>query len=874
MLSVLTGAGRDPVHRVLESLNTSTVNAFTTQWVVSVCLWGWPAGVGAVSLLPHLPQGATYWLLLVVSSTCCICGRWASSWGRWLLLPGVVGLGLGWGIWHAQGLMDARLPEVQHGSDFPLTVEVVSLPEVSPATFRFGRAEGEFGPAYDIRFTARVNAPAPAFLLDRTLSVRWYGVPEAQRHQLRNGSHWRMTLRLKTPRGSINPHTFDYEAWLLQRGIAATGYVRSRDGVPELVAEGRGFGYFREVLRDGLSGQSREGEGQVITQAPLMAALLLGDRSDLEPETRELLRNTGTAHLLAISGLHVGMVAAIGLLLGRLISWLIGLYRPLSPGLLPAITALLCAGSYTLVAGAPLSAQRALIMTAVLLLAWLWRRRIGAGSGFALALAAVVTWQPLAPLNAGFWLSFGAVAGLLLGYSGRLRIPATENVDEKRFKFRIRDWLYNLTRSQWLIFVCLLVPSALIFSGVSFSGLLLNLMAIPWVGFLVLPVLLLVGVVLSLGYLFPGILNGSVLPVLLNYVDWQLSCLLDFLAAGEQLAPGWQPLTIVDPLLAGLALLAVLLLILPRGFPGRYLGYVLPVLFVFGWTARGEPGLPVSVPDGDGESLSVTVLDVGQGLAIAVRSGGTSLVFDTGIDSPSGWSAGDSIVAPYLRGEGVRRVDALILSHGDRDHAGGLAGLLAVMPVDRGFAPGQLKARFSEAAIPTEPCIAGTSVVLGKQAGAFKLDWLWPESTALTGEENAHSCVALLQWRGHRILLTGDIPASVERRLASQYPDFAAVDLLVAPHHGSRSSSSLALVQWARPGRVVFSAGFRHHFGHPHPDVVERFAAAGSQIFNTAEMGAVRFEWSGEAENAVIRLARCRNRFWYKNSALCEDWRM
>ena len=856
MLSVWKSGARNPAAYAPFSRFYTGHHTIVLRRMLIPCLWAWSLGVGIVVLMPQLPDLSVRTGIVVASLAICVCAWSRSAVIRLLLPAGVFGLGLSWGVFTAQALLDDRLPEERHGDDFPLQVEVESLPEVRPAAFRFGRPKGETGPAYDIRFTVRVLAPAPSFLLNRRLSVSWYGAALDTRRQLRSGSRWLMTLRLKTPRGSANPHTFDYEAWLLQRGIAATGYVRSSDATPELIRQGQGFGRFRETLRDGLHGEGiTEGEGR--KQAPLMAALLLGDKSALDRDVRTLLQETGTAHLLAISGLHVGMVAALGLLLGNFLSRLIALYRPLAPGLVPAVFALLFAAGYTAVAGAPLSAQRALVMTLVLLLALFWRRRIGPANGFALAVAAVVTLQPLAPMSAGFWLSFGAVAGLLIGYSGRVRVTRSEPAS-RQFLSRSMDWLFGLVRSQFLVFTCLLVPSALIFSGVSLSGLVVNLIAIPWLGFLILPALLLSGVALTLGYISAGEFGADLASLSLDYVDWQLSCLLDFLSFCQRVAPGWQSLAIVDYLLAGLAAGSAVLLILPRGFPGRILAGVLPLGLAGSWWLGGEPVLPFPEIDGNEEAVSVTVLDVGQGLAVTVRTGDYSLVFDTGDSSPSGWSAGGNIIAPYLQGEGIRQLDGVILSHGDRDHAGGLSGLLSSMPVGAGVAPGALSDRFSGRVARTAPCVAGT----GMELGALKVRWLWPDSHRHSGEENAHSCVALLEWRGHQILLTGDIPASVEQELVIRNPDLPPLDLLVAPHHGSRTSSSIEFVRWARPARVVFSAGYKHHFGHPHSEVVDRYQAAGAQTFNTATAGAVTFTWSDVTPDPKVQCARQSPRFW------------
>ncbi|WP_308367504.1 MULTISPECIES: DNA internalization-related competence protein ComEC/Rec2 [unclassified Microbulbifer] len=802
---------------------------------LTLLLWSYALAIAAVGCLPRIPPPI---FLAALAAALLCCALLLPSRRRLVPLLLAVFAGAGWGSWHNRQALEERLPLSAHGADFLLQLEVVSLPESRVSALRDGDSEA----AVNLRFSARVlgqldggelSSPPQGQLLDLT----WYRADAEVRRQLRAGSRWNLPVRLKRPRGSVNPHGFDYEGWLLRRGVYATGYVRPGDHTPQFLDSFKGLPAMRHWLRDRLVEQPAR-------RPELLRALLLGDRSGLDSDDRRLLRETGTAHLLAISGLHVGMVAGFFLLIGNLLGRLMGAVTGIS-FFTPAVF-LALAGSlgYTLLAGTPLSAQRALAMTWVLLLAWQWRRRIGPGLAYSLALALVLTLQPLAFFGAGFWLSFIAVGALLLAFSHRVRLRRDAEDTEPGYARRIGRGFAGLLFSQWVVTLALLLPSLVFFSGFSLAGMLMNLVAIPWLGLLILPMLL-------LGTLLIWTPVGG---WFIGFAGWQLDLLMGFLEQGRSLLPAWQTLALpLGTFGLFLAALGVLLLLLPAGLPGRRLGwlFLLPPLLPFLPQVNGE------------DDLRVTVLDVGQGLAVVLRTRQQRLLYDTGPLSGSGWSAGSQIIAPYLLGEGIPALDTVVVSHGDRDHAGGLVGLVETVPPGRVIAPGLLADRFNN--FPqrmTANCRAGEKETLGD----LNLLWLWPEDGEVSGEENDHSCVALVEWRGVRLLLAGDISSGVEQQLALRYPDLAPVDFLLAPHHGSRSSSSAAFIRWAQPANVIFSAGFRHHFGHPHPEVVERYRDAGARIWNTASSGAVTFSWSG-AKEPRISLARDAGRFWYRKSA-------
>ncbi|UHQ55777.1 DNA internalization-related competence protein ComEC/Rec2 [Microbulbifer sp. YPW16] len=804
-------------------------------------LWCYACGIAGTGYLPQLPG---WWVWL---------GAWLGVWGLATLLclarPGLrqllplllaACLGSGWALWSNQQALHDRLPLELHGSDFLLPVEISSLPE------RAAGRDPVDGPQ-DVRFVARVlGAPDMAGITrnmpGQELRLTWYRASPDFAARLRAGTRWLLPVRLKRPRGSVNPHSFDYEGWLLRQGIYATGYVRPRDATPRFLGRAPGIQVMRESLRDRLARQDPP-------RLELVQALLLGDRSGLRHRDKQLLRVTGTAHLVAISGLHVGMVAGFfALAAGLLCRVAGGAGWQLSP-LVMGGAAILASLAYTLLAGAPLSAQRAMVMTAVFMLALAWGRRTSAGLAYAVALALVLTLQPLAAFSPGFWLSFVAVGALLLAFCGRSgsRSRAGNDLAGGTVVGVTRLWAQKLwrgtlglARGQWVVTLFLLVPSLLFFSGVSIAGFAVNLVAVPWIGIVILPLLM-------LGALLGESGAGA---LLIGLAGQQLDLLMEFLGLVGSLG-AWQPLGFAGgPASLALCAVCLLLLALPNGIPGRHCGWLFAILLA----------APLLFPEQrEPRGLRLTVFDVGQGLAVLAGTGQAHLLYDTGPRSRSGWNAGAAIVSPYLLGEGIGSLDTVVVSHGDSDHSGGLADLLASVPAGQVRAPGTLAPRLGEAAgMPAARCQAGDTF----HVGAAWAEVLWPGDPSVSGEDNDHSCVVALYWRDLRILLAGDISARVESRLVDTYPSLGPFDLLVAPHHGSGSSSSRRFVDWASPRHVVFSAGFRHHFGHPHPKVVARYRASGARVYNTADSGALFFSWDVISREPNITFGRVNGKFW------------
>lgn len=631
-------------------------------------------------------------------------------------------------------------------------------------------------------------------ILPSRLQLSWFAGPGVS-----SGERWRLAVNLRRPHGLLNPHGPDREATLLARRIGGTGSVKAG----ELLAPAERA--WRSDIRQRLmqaDAQGREGE---------LIALVLGDGAGLARESWQTLQATGTVHLLVISGQHIGLLAglvyALIALLARLGWW---------PQALPWLpwacaAAFVTALGYGLLAGFQVPVQRACMMLAVVLLWRLRYRHLGMWVPWLLALNAVLLWEPLASILPGFWLSFAAVAVLIFTFSGRLGAWSA--------------WM-AWGRAQWLIALGLLPALIALGLPVSLTAPLANLFAVPWISLAVLPLALLGTVLLPVPVVGQGLiwLAGGLLDGLFR--------LLGLLA---HLQPAWIPAAMPWPLWL-LLCLGVVLLLLPAGLPMRVLGWPLVLLAVFAPRER--------VPDGQ---LEVWQLDVGQGLAFVLQTQQHTMLYDAG-PVVGDADLGERVVLPALHKMGVTKIDLMLLSHADADHAGGALALKRGLPVQRVLS-GEA-AKHAEA-LQAQPCVSGER---WQWDGVNFSLWQWQGA----GDSNQTSCVLLVEAGGERLLLTGDIDAAGEQAWLNDW-QASRLDWLQAPHHGSRTSSSQALLTATSPRGVLISRGRYNAFGHPHASVMQRYRTSGIEVFDSALHGALRLRLGTFAEPLKQRSQR---RFW------------
>lgn len=640
--------------------------------------------------------------------------------------------------------------------------------------------------AHSVRFNFDVTHGAVH--LPAHLRLSWYYPQQA----VKAGQRWRFMVRLKRPHGSLNPGGFDYESWLLLQDIGATGTVHD-SAQAQWLGDG-GYAYavlrWRQQLAEKLAALLPENNN-----LGLIKALTLGDGDAITQRQWEVFRQTGIVHLMVISGSHIALVAGWCYVIVRKLWVLSGSLR-YSPQKVAAIAAV-CGGiGYALLAGFAVPAQRAVVMTIVGLLAMLLQRYVRAGYALAMAALLVTAAQPVAVLAPGFWLSFGAMALIAYVIVGRLRQSS---------------WLISAMKIQWAMALGLTPLLLLFFQQVSLLSLPANFIAVPLIGFVTVPL------ALSAVLLLPLLPQASVwllqaVDLSLQGLDWLLHGLLRIpYALLSHPQPAWWAVL--------LAVIGALLLLAPRGISGRWLGALLWLPLLFPLREEIESG-----------AVKITLLDVGQGLSAVVQTHGHSLVFDTGAKYSESFDMGQAVVLPFLRSQSVERVDTVIISHGDNDHRGGLDALLqGIKTIRLSSSDSGILQRYS-----AEFCTGGRQ-------------WQWDgvTFTLLTprhhtfGKENNNSCVLKVESAYGSILLPGDIEADAENWLTENYREELHADVLIAPHHGSKTSSTPVFMQNVKPDYVLIPAGYRNRFGFPHPAVLERYRQIGAQWLSSADAGAI-----------------------------------
>ncbi|MCL2524633.1 MAG: DNA internalization-related competence protein ComEC/Rec2 [Betaproteobacteria bacterium] len=727
---------------------------------------------------------------------------------RILALGGCLLLGFAWAAWRAEWCLADELGRDWEGRDVEVIGTVAGLPQ------DFARGT-RFVFAVEQRLT-------PGAIVPENIQLAWYrderrraATPPAALPAVAPGERWRFTVRLKRPHGGANPGGFDYEAWLLERGVRATGYIRPGPAtrLEEFVWRP---GHVVERLRAAVRANFRAALPQAEWPwTGILTALAVGDQQAVQSELWSVFNRSGTTHLMSISGLHVTMVAG-------LIGWLASFVWRRVPALalrLPAQHAGLLAAAlggfvYTLLAGFAVPAQRTLYMLLVVAAAMFSRRQLAPSRILALALLVVLLIDPWAVLAAGFWLSFGAVGALL--YIGTAGVG-----DNRGWLTRVRGW----GMVQWAAMLASLPILLLVFQQFPLVSPLANALAVPLISFVITPLALLAA-------LLPW-------PPLLMLAHTLLDGLMRFLIWCAAW-PLWQ--TPAPPLWAVVAGgVGVAVCLLPRGAPGRLLGLclLLPALF---WPAE-------EIPEGEAR---IDVLDVGQGQALAVRTRKHLLIYDPGPQYGPDSDAGQRVVVPYLRWLGAGGVDRLVVSHRDSDHAGGLDSLRAALPVDDLLS--------SMAELDGELCAAGQTWTWDGVVFAV----LHPPAAAYAKRIAANhlSCTLTVTAGTRRVLLTADIERKDEKALLAGDAAALAAEVILVPHHGAKTSSTAAFVAAVGARHALVSAGYRNRFGHPRAEVVARYVEHGAQIWRTDRDGALRVTLRPEGVS-VAAWREAQRRYWH-----------
>jgi competence protein ComEC len=838
----------------------------------ALAIYGYVLAAGA------LVFGSVFWLIRSVPARARV--RWLAV----LLLS--IEAGAAWAAWRATQRMAIELPATVEGRDLHVEGCVVSLPVRTEDGLRFAFEieRGIPGTRYarDVRDLRGVrDAPNVPPAPERTDApgfprrVQLHLHPRTGVTHVRPGESWRFTVRLRRVHRALNFHAPNVEAGMLERGLRATGYVRDLPPPrllppPALRCTSRHWGIGLEGLRLSI----RERIEKALPAAPhlgVIVALAIGDQSLISDVDRRRFVRTGTGHLTAVSGLHVSLVAgalaSLASLAWRRLPGLAG-RAPLwwAASRVSAVAGALAAFVYTGLAGFGVPALRAFTMLASAAAGMIASRQLAASTAFAWALGVVTLIDPWAALSAGFWLSFGAVGAILFatgGYiDGRGRGAPVESPSP-----RLSVWLDGLrsawrtaSRTQWAVTIALVPLTAFWFAQIPLIGPLANAIAIPWASLVVTP-LTLVGVVVPAPFdAWAWQAAHLTLTVLMSLIGW----------LGD---PTWTVLPLRAPnlLVLVLATAGAIWWLAPPGWPLRGMAWILWLPLFAPDDTRPEPG-----------EFRLTVFDVGQGGAVLVETHAHRLLFDAGPRYGDASDAGRAIVLPAFAAAGIGRLDRLVVSHADADHAGGAASLAEAIRVDSlraslardhplwrggadstGIPPTSIGSVGAHSAgidlTDAQSCRTGESW----EWDGIRFAMLWPDAgTVAQGKSrNAASCVLHVSNGRVAALLPGDIEAAQERALVEDSRAALRADLLMAPHHGSRTSSSAPFLDAVAPRDVVFQLGYRNRFGHPHPGVVARYAARGTQLHRSDRDGAIR----ASSRHDRFEIERCREshrRYW------------
>jgi len=735
--------------------------------------------------------------------------RWQGIIHTALYLIFALGCGFFYAAWMAQHRLADELTPTWQGRDISLTGIVAEMPRQHERGLSF---------ILDVEQTDTALVHVP-----RHIMLSTYRDKTHEPLELHAGERWQLTVRLKQPHGTSNPYNFDFEAWALELNLRAMGYVNNKGDNRRIDQYAFSPGYTIERIREAV----RTHFQQVLGKAPyigVLGALAIGDQDSISPAQWQVFTRTGVNHLMSISGLHITMLAGFAYAMCYWL-WLrsvrLTLFIPARK--IAAIVGFLTALCYALLAGYGVPAQRTVYMLATVAVALWSSRNIAPSQLLAVALIVVTLFDPWSVISPGFWLSYGAVALIFYITANRLGTGG---------------WLIEYARVQWAMSIGLIPLLLALFQQISLVSPFANAFAIPLVSFIVVPLTLL-GALLPFDWLLQ--LAHQSMSLCMFALEW-LNNLPDAVWT-QHAPPAWC-------IIAGM--FGILWMLLPSGFPARWLGalMLLPMFFIAPETPQYG-------------ALRMVIFDVGQGLAVSVQTRNHALLFDTGPDFNGEANSGNRILVPALRGLGISQLDGLILSHNDLDHTGGAASVLQAMPIS-----------WVDSSLPPDHEILRSVRDNRRCADGQTWDWdgihfeiLHPSLASYKQvdiSDNNRGCVLRISSGAQTILLAADIEKITEKRLLNKYADKLPSILLVVPHHGSKTSSTPDFVQKVHPRFAIFTVGFRNKFHHPRPDVVARYRTIGSEIFRSDEDGAIIVQM--DAANLTLeRYRKSHARYWYQN---------
>lgn len=816
------------------------------------------AFIAGGSLLLFLPKVPESWLYAsVITGALCLFiiyfSRNSSIAKKLAIMSLLFTLGFAWNARYADNRLENILPIELEGKEFSLEGRVAALPQSnsSGAKFAFEVDRAIAGKEIIQHFPKRIYL---------SWQPAWRNPQEIP--EVIPGQRWKLKTKLKRPYGSLNPYTFDFERWSFHQDFGASGSVRSGELLMNRDIAWLDFELRMELARWHLRKKIQSMLPGDARYVGVLIALVMGDQNAINQDDWQVFNATGIGHLISISGLHVTMLAGVGASLATFIwrrrTW--PLIAPVSK--VAAVSGFATAFIYAWLAGFQIPAQRTMYMVGVVAFALWTGRNPRSFDIWWWALAFVLLIDPMAPYTPGFWLSFGAVAAILyaMGDSqGLLGIPTGKEL-EVHWMQRVFQALREACRVQAVVTLALLPFTLFWFYQVSIVSPIANAFAIPLVSYIVTP-LAIAGALLP-EFISPYLLlpaHGS-MEYLANTLEWMAGWSWSVVWSRQ---PEWWML-----LLSGCGIIyAIRPGDIGETWKGRLLAITLSAPLFF-WPSQFNAHL------NQGE-FRVIVLDIGQGTAVLIETANRRLLYDTGPIQGKKDDAGQRVILPYLRGRGISQIDRMVISHSDSDHIGGAASLLK--QIQFGSMMGSLPSanpllqNLQARKIPALPCRFGQR---WEWDGVEFVIWHPHEETVFAeqypGKPNEMSCVLEVRNQQSSLWLTGDVERQGEAEITERLDKKMLQEIgdreliFMAPHHGSKTSSSLALLKRLEPNQAFAQNGYRNRYGHPHPDVIARYLGLGIPFYQTPQTGAQTWLFKSNEKSKMRFLRDEARRLWHR----------